>query len=103
MIQTLRGLNSADKAVTDKKNAILIFSGPNELEILEYRDATDALRRLFELEEERPSSDIVLVRADTNDEVRLAFRNYFSDAGEFIRLVEEGCTKLLERKVESTI
>lgn len=99
LVQTLRGLNSAENVVSSKKNAILIFSGTEgDLEIIEYRDATDALRRLFELEEERPGSDIVLVRADTSEEVRIAFRNYFSDPGEFLRLLEEGCTKLSGKK-----
>ena len=41
-----------------------------------------------------PGQDIVLVRADTSDEVRLAFKNYFSDARDFIRMIEDGCTKL---------
>jgi hypothetical protein len=45
-----------------------------------------------------PDRDIVLVRADTSDEIRLAFKNYFSDARDFIRLVEDGCTKLAKAK-----
>ncbi len=94
LLQTLRGLNAADKAVTENRNAILIFSSTGELEVLSFRDATDALRALFELEKKYPDRDIVLVRADTSDEVRLAFRNYFSDAREFIKLVEDGCAKL---------
>jgi putative GTP pyrophosphokinase len=40
-----------------------------------------------------PGKDI-LVRADTSDDVRNAFRNYFSDAREFIALVESGCETL---------
>ena len=63
-----------------------------------YRDATEALRALFELEKEHPERDIVLVRADTSDEVRLAFKNYFSDARDFIQLVEVGCAKLTKGK-----
>ncbi|MBI5741021.1 MAG: RelA/SpoT domain-containing protein [Nitrospirae bacterium] len=94
LLTTLRGLNAADKAVTENRNAILIFSGTRELEIKTYRDSTEALRALFELEKQLPDRDIVLVRADTSDEVRLAFKNYFSDAQDFIRLVENGCTKL---------
>jgi ppGpp synthetase/RelA/SpoT-type nucleotidyltranferase len=94
LLDTLRGLNSADKAVTEKRNAILIFGRSGELEILEFRDATDALRSLFQLEKERPDADVVLVRADTSDEVRLAFKNYFSDARDFIHLVDSGCKKL---------
>lgn len=63
-----------------------------------YRDATDALRELFRLEKERPTQDIVLVRADSSNEVRLAFKNYFTDARDFIRLLETGCAKLSNTK-----
>lgn len=94
LLRTLRGLNSADKAVTENRNAILIFASTGSLEVQTFRDATDALKALFELEKKYPDRDIVLVRADTSDEVRLAFKNYFSDARDFIRLVEEGCAKL---------
>lgn len=94
MLATLRGLNAADKAVTHNRNAILIFSGANELEVKTFRDSTEAVRALFELEKQMPGQDIVLVRADTSDEVRLAFKNYFSDARDFIRMVEDGCAKL---------
>jgi hypothetical protein len=37
--------------------------------------APEALRALFELEKQMPDRDIVLVRADTSDEVRPAFKN----------------------------
>ncbi len=99
LLKTLRGLNQAKSAVTDKKNAILIFSDKGELEIRSFRDATDALRALFSLEEEMPHNDIVLVRADSGDGVRLAFRNYFSDVSDFISLIESACTKLSGRSV----
>lgn len=94
LLRTLRGLNAADKAVTDNRNAILMFSGAGDLEVQTYRDATDAIRTLFALEKIHADRDIVLVRADTSDEVRLAFRNYFSDAKDFIRLVNTGCARL---------
>lgn len=94
LLQTLRGLNQAKSEVTDKKNTILIFSETGDLEIRSYRYATDALRALLELEKKFPKNDIVLVRADTSEDVRLAFRNYFSDAREFIRLIDSACTKL---------
>ena len=99
LMQTLRGLNSAKGDVTDKRNTILIFSKEGELEVRNFHDATDALRELFELEKNMPDRDIVLVRADTSEEVRLAFRNYFTDAREFIRLVDAACTKLSGRRV----
>lgn len=94
LLNTLHGLNAANKSVTENRNTILIFSPSGDLEIRTFRDAPEALKALFELEKQFPDRDIVLVRADTSDEVRLAFRNYFSDAQEFIRLVENGCAKL---------
>lgn len=99
LLKMLRGLNAADKAVSSKQNAILIFSEGSPLEIRQFRDAPDALRALFELEKQMPDRDIVLVRANTSEDVRLAFRNYFSDARDFIHLVEDGCTKLSNSKV----
>ena len=98
LLATLRSLNAADKTVSAKRNAILIFSEGKPLEVKSYRDATEALRNLFELEKQMPDRDIVLVRADTTDEIRLAFKNYFSDARDFIRLVEDGCAKLSKTK-----
>lgn len=94
LLRTLKGLNAADKAVSEKRNAILIFDASGELVIRTYRDATEALQALFALEKEHPERDIVLVRADTGDEVRIAFKNYFSDARDFIAYIEEGCAKL---------
>lgn len=99
LVQTLRGLNSAKSGITEKRNTILIFSKDGTLESRNFRDATDALRALFELEKRMPDRDIVLVRADTSDDVRLAFRNYFTDAREFVRLLDSACTKLSARNV----
>lgn len=94
LLATLRGLNQAKSEVSDKKNTILIFTNEGELSIKSFRDAPDALRALFMLEKEMPHNDIVLVRADSSEEIRLAFRNYFSDAREFIKLIDGACTKL---------
>lgn len=101
LVQTLSGLTQAKTDISDKRNTILNFSEDGSLDIKSYRDATDALRALFELEKKFPNNDIVLVRADSSDEVRLAFKNYFSDATEFIRLIESGCTKLSGAKRKS--
>jgi len=104
LMRTLRALNSANNEVTEKKNVILIFGEQSEgkstpLEMKSYRDATDALRALFELEKQHSGKDIVLVKADTSDEVRIAFRNYFSDATEFISLIDNGCQALMRGKL----
>ncbi len=94
LMQTLRGLNVANPEISSNRNAILIFPESGALEVRTFRDATAALRALFSLEREMPGTDVVLVRADTTEEVRLAFRNYFTDAQDFIRLIDDGCEKL---------
>lgn len=94
LLQTLRGLHQAKSDISEKKNSILIFDPSGALDIRSFRDATDALRELFELERQMPGKDIVLVRADSSEEVRTAFRNYFNDATEFVRLLDSGCATL---------
>jgi putative GTP pyrophosphokinase len=96
-MRMLRGLNAADSDISGGKNVILIFSDVQDLQIKTFRDATDALRALFELERSSPGKDIVLVRADTTDEMRISFKNYFSDAREFIDLIDEGCQTDLQQ------
>lgn len=97
LLNMLRGLNTASTEVSENRNSILIFHESSDLEVKTYRSATEALAALFELEKELPGTDIVLVKADTSEEVRFAFKNYFSDARDFISLVEVGCQKLSGR------
>lgn len=99
LLNTLRGLNSADATVTANRNTILIFLESGELEIKTFRDAPEALRALFQLETEFPGRDIVLVKADTSEEVRFAFKNYFSDAKDFVNHIEDGCHLLSGSRV----
>jgi len=94
LINTLRGLNEVDAEVSSRKNVILIISPEGELETKTYRNATDAIRDLFELENSYPGFDIVLVKADTPEDVRFAFKNYFSDTRDFVQLLEDACTSL---------
>ena len=97
LLQTLKNLHAADKAYSQKKNAILVISEQG-LDIYAFERGTDALGRLFELEDEFPERDVVLVKADTSEDVRIAFKNYFSDARDFVRYVEEGCASLRRRR-----
>jgi len=98
LLNTLRGLNAVRADVSENRNSILIFHESGNLEVRTYRSATEALAALFSLEKEHPGTDIVLVKADTSEEVRFAFKNYFSDAQDFIRLIEGGCEKLSGKK-----
>ena len=64
------------------------------MEVLAYPNATNALKALFAFERDKPGFDAVLVKGDTAEDIREAFKNYFSDARNFIELIETGCTKL---------
>ena len=94
LLKTLRGLKAAKKDVTARQNTILIFHFDGKLEIKTYRDSPEALIELFQLEKTLPDADVVLVKSDTSEGVREAFRNYFSDAEDFVKLIETGLEKL---------
>jgi putative GTP pyrophosphokinase len=83
-----------------KMNTLLIFrmgshEADEDLEIETYDSVNKAIERYEQLEKTNPGNlDIVLVRADTSESVRDAFRNYFSDAHDFVRYIKEGCQSL---------
>ncbi len=100
LLNMLKGLNATETAHSENRNSILIFTDSGDLDIRSFRDAPEALRELFRLEQELPTADIVLVRADNTAEVRIAFKNYFSDAKEFVDLIEDACMQLGANKVD---
>jgi len=100
-MEMLRRLNATDKSASKDRNFILVF-GDNSIDPLEihsYPNATTALQELFNIERERPDLDVVLVKGDTAEDIREAFKNYFSDARHFIELIESGCEKLSGKSV----
>lgn len=86
----LVNLHLAKQNLSLKKNTILIFSESRDLEVRTYRYATEALNALFLLERRSPDKDIVFVRAESSEDLRFAFKNYFSDTAEFIKLLKTG-------------
>lgn len=88
-IKMLVGLDMAGEEEFKRKNVILVFE-KNELHVKSFARAPEALEELFRLEKENPGKDIVLVRGDRGRDVRVAFRNYFSDASDFTRKIREG-------------
>jgi putative GTP pyrophosphokinase len=56
----------------------------------------EASTALLALEKEFPEDDIVLVGADSVAEITSAFRNYFRDVGDFLRLIRSGREALAE-------
>lgn len=89
LIRNFIGLNTTESETTTNRNTILIFTPDGELETRSFKIESEALKELFKLEKDNPSLDVVLVKADTSDEIRMAFRNYFSDAKEFVRLLSQ--------------
>lgn len=91
LLRHLENINLVNHEFSFRRNVILIFNEhTGELETESYRDAPDALERYFELENSQNADvDVVLVRADSSESIRYAFRNYFSDSQEFVRLMHE--------------
>ncbi len=94
LVRTLSTLSVVEDNTVQKKNSILIFHNNGITEVRSYEFAPEAIRELFKLEEEYPELDIVLVKADKNEDVRVAFRNYFSDAKDFVKLLQTAITYL---------
>ena len=96
LIRNFMGLNSVESESSANRNTILLFKSDGDLETFSYRDETEALKELFKIEKENPLLDVVLVKADTSDEIRMAFRNYFSDAKEFVNLLRIAIENIVE-------
>ena len=99
LLNILRGLNSSQPQVGALRNVILILNAGKPLEVRSFRYTADALKALFEAEAAFPGTDVVLVKGESTEDIRLAFKNYFSDAREFIALIERGCEKLSGRTI----
>ena len=100
LMTMFRNLNISTAFFANRKNLILIFGQDGEdVNIHTFRYGTDALQALFQFEIDDQSSDIVLVRGDNPDDVRESFKNYFSDASDFVSLIDEGIKNLTQNKV----
>ena len=94
----LRGTSS--RRVTFRRNTLLIFrfdlpEGEDALEVRTFENVNRAIEAYDELEKEfGKNADIVLVRGESEANIRDAFRNYFSDARAFVDLVRGGVSVL---------
>jgi ppGpp synthetase/RelA/SpoT-type nucleotidyltranferase len=77
-------------------NMILRFPVDGELRIHRVPPGRSPTDMYFELERVFPDDDIVLVRAETLADIRIAYRNYFSDTRAFLASVQSGCERLLQ-------
>ena len=97
ILQLFRRVNSKVVNIDFKMNNILIFpfvmenrENESDLEILPYNSVSAAIDKYNSLEREREGqADIVLVRADNFENMRITFRNYFADTTEFVQHLDE--------------
>jgi putative GTP pyrophosphokinase len=91
---------SGGKDVFNKNVILIIPNDKNEklsnLKVLSFSSMSSAITRYGELEREYADTDadIVLVRANSGESIREAFRNYFSDVIDFVRLINGSCENL---------
>lgn len=98
MLQTLRGIQPSQQDFAFDKHTLLIFTESyEETEVRTFSDFRSAVQAYFELERTKPNGvDVVLVAADDPESVRFGFKNYFSDAREFVSLIDKCLSGLSE-------
>lgn len=75
-----------------RHNVLNVYKGEDgnlNLEILTFSSPADAIEKASDLENNSDSLNAVYVRADNPSQVRSAYRNYFNDPVDFVRLVNE--------------
>lgn len=89
IFQQLKGVGEQDEAVDLSGFVLLIMKPENNLQVELQRSYKEAVTRLLHLEKDYPEWDIVLVSGDKGESLRTVFRNYFQNATEFVRMIEE--------------
>lgn len=90
LLLRLKALQVADKSKGSTSRHFILMRGTgwhNYLNVSNYATAEAAKHELFRLELAYPSADIVYVTGETTDAVRLAYKNYFDDAVEFLEKI----------------
>lgn len=103
IIDLFSQLKRSEGGIDPTRSSLLIFYYPTEendfedrLDIRPYESVNAAIQEYNRLEQELAEvADIVLVGSRSGESIKSAYRNYFSDADEFISLVAQG-TGLLE-------
>lgn len=67
---------------------LLVVKTDGSLEIMRQRSYRDAVTSLLRIESDEPEWDVVLASGDRGESLRNAFRNYFQNSTEFVRLME---------------
>lgn len=96
MIELFRRVNLKVVDIDFRKNNILIFpfvpeedENKNKLEIYSFSNVFLAIKKYEEFEKfYNETADVVLVRADSFENIKYTFRNYFADTRDFVNLID---------------
>lgn len=93
MIRTLKGIQPSQQEFDASRHTLLIFDEATDIvEVITFSDFRKAIGEYFRMErEKKDNTDIVLVAADDSESVRFGFKNYFSDAKEFVSMMDRAC------------
>lgn len=95
-------MESSEGRVDPRSSSILIFRYDfdrfeEQLEVLSFDSINSAIQEYNRLENELgDTADIVLVGSRSEESIKSAYRNYFSDASEFVSLMISGIVTLSE-------
>ncbi len=93
ILQRLDALKSSGAFEKIKRHNVLNVyradDGSLALDIIPFSSPSDAIAKASQLESDPKSLNAVYVRADQPSQVRSAYRNYFNDPVDFVRLVNE--------------
>lgn len=93
ILQRLSALKTfADEDKLQQHNVLNITRAENgdlTLEVLPFSQAADAIAKATELESSGSSLNAVYVRADNPAQLRSAYRNYFNDPIDFVKIIRQ--------------
>jgi hypothetical protein len=94
VLDRLRALNISVGHMGAHKSVILSLSPEGKLDLFQYTKGTEAIKEYFQMEQARGGADVVLVKGNTAADIRLSYKNYFSDPNDFLKYIENGCKRL---------
>jgi hypothetical protein len=95
LIRFLKGLNVAREHIANFIGGVVLqFKTDGSLKITKIPLFVKALDIYFKIETDNPEDDVVLVNSIEFDQLRSAYRNYFSDTSEFLSFITSGIQNL---------
>lgn len=106
---TLNRLRAIPAEPSKRQNAILVYhleqvdAEENRLQVFRYENTIKAIHEYGRLEKEfEGRADVVLVRAATDNSIREAYRNYYSDVEAFLDYIRMGVERLVDAQEAQT-